>query len=195
MMKYLYLLLIVVMLIVPTSAIPIQSTISETSIVWEWTGGTEYFVYVDGTHVRNTTQGQHILPGLQPYEQHRIELWEYDPAKHFVNATATMDSPALLADLVGARTDTTLLSAIIIYFLIAATGILTLITHLAKNTLYGPLIGTGTILSAVVTVSLSQQYAVSLFIISLVIAVIAVVITIFSIYTLTINSDRGWYLQ
>ena len=194
-MKKLYLLLAIFLLISTVSAIPIRSTVSETSIVWEWTGGTEYLVYVDGIHVRNTTQGQHILTGLQPYEQHRIELWNYDPAKHFVNATATLDSPALIADLVDMRTDTTLFSSSIVYFLLTFTGILAVITFTAKTNIYGPLIGTGTILSAVITVSLSQQYAVSLFITSLVIAVIAVVITIFSIYSLTINSDRGWYLQ
>jgi hypothetical protein len=194
-MKKLYILLAIFMLISTVSAIPIRSTVSETSIIWEWTPGTEYFVYIDGFHVRNTTQGQHIITDLHPYEQHRIELWEYDPAKHFVNATATMDSPALIADLVDMRTDTTLFSSPIIYFLITLTGILAIITFTAKNSIYGPLIGVSTIFSSVVTVSLSQQYAVSLFIVSLVIAVIAVVITIFSIYSLTVRSDRGWYLQ
>jgi len=177
------------------SAIPITASVTEHSIVWEWQPGTEYMVYTDGIHRMNTTIGRFHMADLRPYEEHRLDLYLYDPGMHFVNATTTLDSPDRLATRAGTSTVTTLSSTTTLYFTLALISTLIFMGYMARATVYGVLMATMALAGSVYLVFITPMYSMTFLILSMMLLVLSITVVIYDIHRLFIASDKGWYFS
>lgn len=196
-LKYFIGMIIILAIICPVSAENLNLThhSSETSIKWEWFEPTSpvYMIYVDGVFIKNSSTQYYYLNGqdIRPMEQHRIDIYLYNPAKAG-STGGTLDSPDQIADLQATMTSTTTLNIGIYYLLMGILILCTIITGLIKNPVRGFLIGLLGIILAITLALLSANFMEFLIILSIILGVLSLVFVVLHAQAITKNTYSGF---
>jgi len=193
MRRALALVLLCCMMVAGASALTLTASVTEHSIVWQWDAGTVYMVYVDGLHTMNTTLGRYHLSDLRPYEEHRLDLYLYDPAMHAVNATADLNSPDWIATREGTSIATTLHSTTMLYFGIGMISILVLLSYLGRSTVYGVIMAIMALVGSVMLIYIVMAYSIFFVMVVSMLLILSLSVLVFDLYRLLLASDAGWY--
>jgi hypothetical protein len=169
------------LMVIPACAVNINLTqkTGETFIKWMWNDPTLplQMIYVDGAFVKNTTAQYYYLTDLQPMEEHRIDIYVYNPAKALASH-GSIASPDEIADLRATRTNSTTINSGLFYILLILLIALTIITAVIVNPIKGFLIGLFTAIFALALSFIAAFFMDWLIILSIITGVLAVIFTI-----------------
>lgn len=177
------------------SGIPIDASVTEHSVIWTWQPGTEYMVYVDGQHTMNTTIGRFHLADLRPYEEHRIDLYLFNPDMSAMNETYSFDSPDMHGTLEGTSNVTTLSSVTTIYFILSLIAIFLFMGYAGRATVYGILMATMALIGSIYLIFIVPAYSLMFLMITLMFLVLSITVVVYDIHRLFIASEKGWYFS
>ena len=184
-MKSQYLLIAIIIgicfLAIPAYAANINLTqkTGETYIKWIWNDPAFplQMIYIDGAFIKNTTAQYYYLTDLQPMEEHRIDIYLYNPAKA-LSSGGTLSSPDEIADLQATRTNSTTINSGLFYILLIILIALTIISAIIINPIKGFLIGIFTAIFAIALSFIAAFFMDWLIILSIITGVLAVIFTI-----------------
>lgn len=169
-------IVLAILLVMPVSgALNLTDKTGENYIKWTWDEPTFplYMIYVDGIFIKNTTSQYYYLTDLQAMEEHRIDIYQYNPTKAAGGGTIT--SPDEIADLIASKTSSTTLNIGIYYLLMGILIIFTGMAGLIQNPVRGLLFGIMAIILAFVLGFLSAFFLDFLTVLSIIFGVLSVI--------------------